>query len=389
MTRHPAHGVHFDDLLSGLEQEVSAGTVATATDGQLTLYKYTETCAFEKRWTPFSLMARGLILDVESKRVVATTFEKFFNHGESSVPGVFAVLPDEPFTVTEKVDGSLGIIFWHDGRWRVATRGSFKSTQAQWAQAWLKARGSDLVCRLIEGHTYLAEIIYPENRIVVPYDFDGLVLLGAYDHEGYEYSYEELAALSVASGVRVVGIQHAGASLDDLLGVARTLTGDQEGFVVRFASGLRIKIKGDEYCRIHKLVSRVTPIAVWEAMLACDDMAALERQLPEEFAKDFREIHRILTEALLRKSHLVSQAIERTSAMNDKDLGLYLQCRDHGLPADVARWVFPVRKHGMVEVGAAGSVTRRRFFDSFRPTGNRLDGYSPSSAMNRFSEEVS
>jgi RNA ligase len=49
--------------------------------------------------------------------------------------------------------------------------------------------------------------------------------------------------------------------------LCQKLPRDREGFVVRFASGLRIKLKGEQYCRIHKLISRCTPLALWDAMM--------------------------------------------------------------------------------------------------------------------------
>ena len=51
-------------------------------------------------------------------------------------------------------------------------------------------------------NTYLVEIIYPENKIVVPYDFSGLVLLSIYDQYGLEYSSELLELESQHLGLR-------------------------------------------------------------------------------------------------------------------------------------------------------------------------------------------
>jgi RNA ligase len=119
------------------------------------------------------VLARGLVPDREARVVRATPFPKFFNHGEMAAP-----IPDEPFVADEKMDGSLAILF-HDGdRWRVATKGSFDSPQARLAELWLAAHPLHL---LTPGTTYLFELIATDNRIVVKYDFEGLVLLGALD----------------------------------------------------------------------------------------------------------------------------------------------------------------------------------------------------------------
>ena len=76
-------------------------------------------------------------------------------------------LPNEPFEVYEKLDGSLGILYWLGDEPYIATRGSFESPQAQIATELLRAYD---LSGLDRRRTYLFEIIYPENRIVVNYD---------------------------------------------------------------------------------------------------------------------------------------------------------------------------------------------------------------------------
>lgn len=53
---------------------------------------------------------------------VARPFPKFFNLDEAIANG--EQLPAEAFEVTEKLDGSLGILYWLDGEPRLATRGT-------------------------------------------------------------------------------------------------------------------------------------------------------------------------------------------------------------------------------------------------------------------------
>lgn len=372
---HPARLVGYEELRAALVAERGAGAVAVNALGDLELYTYTNRCVYERMWNQWSLMARGLILDTAERAVVATPFTKFFNYGENGV-----TLPDEPFSVTEKVDGSLGILFHHAGEWRVATKGSLKSSQAEWARAWLHRHA--MHSYLEEGTTYLVEIVYPENRIVVSYDFAGLVALAAYNAEGCELTRDELAEEAGPAGLRLVN-SHDYDTLESLLTVARDLSGDREGFVVRFASGLRVKIKGAEYCRIHRLVSRCTPLGVWEAMVEGDDLAALRRQLPEEFGRDFDRIAGLLSAAGTALVGGVARVYEETKNMTDKELGLAI-----GSYGDAGRFVFAARKHGFLDAVRRPGAARRKLFNQFRPTGNRLVGYEPSSAMNRFEQEA-
>lgn len=385
--RHPARVIGYDELVHGLDRDVSEGFINTVDEGTLRLYKYTERCTFDRQWSPWSMIARGLILDTETRAVVATPFPKFFNYGEGSAPNQpMPPLLDEPFEVSEKIDGSLGIVFWHGGRWRVVTRGSFRSEQAVWAEAWLQVHVTTEA--LHPGATYLVEIVYPENRIVINYDYSSLVLLAAYAEDGYELDRCALLNVAAHAGLRTATVI-ARDCIDDLLAIAKTLPATNEGFVVRFASGRRIKIKGDEYCRIHRLVSNLTPLGVWELLVMGDDLDAVARDLPEEFQGDLSRIRDLLLAQFDDTMQAIERAVLATAMMDDKTLGLWL-AQQTTYSAGIARWIFPSRKKRFLSaVHVPGDVMRRRCFEMFRPTANRLDGYEPSSVMNRFAVEAS
>ena len=362
----------FRDLVDALQSARAERLVYEQTGPNgLRLYCYSSSCVYDGKWNDATLIARGLVLDMENETVVATPFPKFFNaleRGES--------IPDLPFETLEKVDGSLIIIFWHAGEWRTATKGTFGSSQASWAAA--RLNGSDLSA-LSRGTTYLAEAVYAENRIVVRYDQDELVMLAAYDEAGAELSYATLRETADRLGWRTA-VRHGYKSLSQLMAEANDLPADAKGFVVRFDDGMRLKIKGAEYRRIHALVSRITPLAMWEIMQAGDDLAKIRRDIPEEFWADFDAICAILTQ----KVDAVVEAAERAAAsvahLSDKEVGLQL----NEFPADMRGLIFAHRKQ---RDGLLSGRSRQVIFRSIRPTGNELPGYVPSYAINRLQEE--
>ncbi len=369
---HPARTMPYAELAAGLAEAKARKLVTdhVSWDG-LVLYTYSKSCVYDRAWDRFTLMARGLILDERRQRVVATPFVKFFNCGEGD-----QTIPDLPFETFEKVDGSLIIIFHHDGEWRTATKGSFGSDQARWAAARLAE--TDLSA-LVPGTTYLAEAVYPENRIVVHYDNEELVLLAAYDEVGEELNFWDVYALADKLGWRAA-FRHDYESVSDLIATVGNLPASQEGFVVRFSNGLRLKIKGDEYLRIHRLVSRVTPLAMWEAMAAGDDLSDLRRQLPEEFWGDFDAITTVLDHQVRSVVAATKIEADRVASWSDKEVGLHLD----QFPSAIRRFVFPYRKYGDLLRGRA----RTALFQSIRPTGNLLSGYVPSHAVNRVQAEI-
>lgn len=370
--RHPARQIPFDDLWDRLQQSKAAGLVREQQQGSLSLFCYTESCVYDRGWDDTTLMARGLIVDRERRELVATPFPKFFNLGENN-----GVLPDLPFETFEKVDGSLIIIFWHDGRWKCSTKGSLVSDQAAWASGWL---GNCDWSHLTPGTTYLAEAVYPENRIVVRYDESGLILLSAYDEDGIEAPHSYIMDVASRIGWRTAE-RHACESVAELVSVAKALPATREGFVLRFSNGHRLKLKGEEYCRIHRMVSRLSPLSVWESMMNGDDLLSLRRQLPEEFWSDFDAIEAALNhelETLIRNVHDLAL---RHAGLSDKELGLAMPSISHPLK-DL---IFPHRKaDGNLLTGR----TRQHVFRRIRPDANVLPGYSPSSAINRFAEEA-
>lgn len=363
---HPARQVPFADLFAALEAGVRSGAIARTRSANLTLYIYSNRCVYDDMWDEISVLARGIVLDEAAQIVRATPFPKFFNYGERGI-----VAPPEPFEVYEKLDGSLVILFHDGGRWRVATKGSFDSQQAQWASEWLAPRN---LSALTPGTTYLFEAIYPENRIVVRYQDSGLILLGGYDETGHELGRLALAGVAAALDTRLVAMQ-SGQSLQEVIAEAAGLDRNREGFVIRFASGLRLKLKGAAYRRIHAMLSDTTPLGLWRAMEAGDDLDAFRREIPEEFWADFDTIRSILSMQMDQIIRQVETEFIARAGQSDRELGL----DQDALGPTVRPFLFARRKRGVAWVEDAG--LRRTLFRIFRPDGNVLPGYQPSTFL--------
>jgi RNA ligase len=235
----------------------------------LVIYNYTAKAQYERHWTPETLQARGLIVHEETDEIVARPFAKFFNLGEHEGP-----LPDEPFTAFEKMDGSLGIAYRDaDGLPSIATRGSFVSSQALRASELLRMKYPHLLDELgshLPAATFCFEIILPENRIVVDYGArEELVLLAAFGTEDHFEASPWL--IGVAAGLRADGFPQprtwSYSSLDEAVAAVEGPDFENgEGVVVRFRGGLRLKVKREEYVRLHRLVTGVTPRRIWEML---------------------------------------------------------------------------------------------------------------------------
>lgn len=381
--KHFARTIPYESLIGALKEREGQGLVhSQRLDGHnITIWTYTRQCVYEKKWDTFTMAARGLILDEFARYVVATPFPKFFNYGEAV--GQDGGIPDLPFETFEKLDGSLIILFFYKDHWRCATKGSFTSPQARLAQQIIDNQWAPLTpmaSSLNTNHTYLFELIGPDNRIVIRYPESVLVLLGGYNMAGEEYPFDQLQIVAQREGFHLVHRYSSYQHLSDLIVQQPTLPADREGFVVRFANGHRLKIKGDEYCRIHRVISGITPLNLWAAMRDKTDMVTLRQDVPEEFWPDFDSIHSILLGQL---NYLIEHAKAEALAVShwsDKELGLRIKT----IPARVQGLVFAVRKTPDL---LSNHKSRHHLFQDIRPKHNHLSGYRPSTSMVRVHEE--
>ena len=291
----------------------------------LSIYNYSRTCQYGGLWDDITLNCRGLVLDNKGN-VIAKPFPKFFNYEEHTAEEI----PNEYFDVYEKMDGSLGICFYYEreltyieryklwfngnyetgmeyceeivpnfddpyyhptpktkGEWYIATRGSFVSEQA--------VKGRELLGKynfekLHTDYTYLFEIIYKENRIVCDYDFEDVVLLGVINTKtGIEVNiHSDTEDVRIQNIIKNIGLNVVmryntfGEGFDEL---KREISNSKEGYVIRFRNGMRMKIKGDEYVRLHRILTNFSTTDIWELLRSGSDMNEFLDRVPDEFDK--------------------------------------------------------------------------------------------------------
>lgn len=231
----------------------------------LTIYNYTDKVQWENLWDDITLMARGLVVD-DLGNIVARPFKKFFNLSE----GKTVVTND--YEIYTKYDGSLGILFFFDGEWIFASRGSFTSEQA--------IKGFELLEHydlsfLDKNNTYCFEIIFKENRIVVDYgDYEDVILTGVFNTKTGE-----------EQPVNCWLLPHAKVHKKDVFleKLHEDIKDNEEGYVVKFSNGERCKIKGAEYLRLHKLMSEMSTTTVWECLKSGDSILTLLKDVPDEY----------------------------------------------------------------------------------------------------------
>lgn len=183
------------------------------------------------------------------------------------------------------VHNSLGISYEdEDGRLNIATAGSFKSPQALYATKLYQDR--------YEGNwtpnpklTYMWEILYPENRVVVDYgDTNDIFLIGAVNKR----TGRSIPVADVKEWKWNRAESFEMNSLNDVVSSGERL--NHEGFIVHYTdTDVRVKYKHDDYLRLHRVATGVTAKTIWNKMKQQEDMNTWKKDIPEEFLEFINE----------------------------------------------------------------------------------------------------
>lgn len=238
-------------------------------DLPLTIWNYSPVVQYKCLWDETTLMCRALVTDQDGN-IIARSFNKFFNLEEEKE------IPNEPYEIYEKLDGSLIVVFWYNEELVVCSKGSFISEHATRARYLLENYD---VSSLDTTKTYCFELVAPWNRIVCAYPKEELFLLAKFDTSGKEYPVDGYKNFPIVKKYNPIDINQ----------IKQTISDDREGVVVKFVSGKRVKIKGNEYIRLHKLVTGISENSILELLKNNESLDSILDRVPDEFyrwAKD-------------------------------------------------------------------------------------------------------
>lgn len=245
----------------------------------LWIYNYTQKTVYENYWNEETLICRGLILNKDGK-IIARPFKKFFSIDQHNSPNVPGINLNQKFKVFNKYDGSLGILYFDkDGYPNIATRGSFDSRQA--------IKGTELLHKILQKkrillnpqYTYLFEIIYSENKIIIDYGKDEmLILLGIFETS----TGKEIKNLNVGFSFESYTEHEFSNQLYSLLDKAKNSKwNNKEGYVIKFEDGNRLKIKNASYTELARFINSLSTVNIWKAMSNGNDhIEELTKGLP-------------------------------------------------------------------------------------------------------------
>lgn len=243
----------------------------------LLIWKYTNKTVYDGAWDEITLKCRGLVTDLEGNQVNDCA-PKFFNWNEER--GKYVCDFKNDFRVYEKLDGSLIQVFMWEGQLIVTSSGSFDSDHAYWAKEVLDRDYPDV--SFDGGLTYIFELTGKRNRIVVNYDHDlKLTLLTVRDRDG------DLPLRGFTEFERVKTVDLGIKKWKDLKSLPEIE--NEEGYVIRFENGNRVKIKFADYVEKHRLITNISNLDIWQYLREDKDVAELRDEIPDEILDWFED----------------------------------------------------------------------------------------------------
>ncbi len=294
------------------------GDVSVERDGDLLIFNYTARAQYEARWNFFERVSRGLIINTVTGEIVARAFDKFYNWMQGGQKADGRIV-----SVTEKMDGSLGILYRAQGEYKISTRGSFHSDQAEWATKFLREHYQldDLPNEL----TLLFEIIYPENRVIVDYKGRaGLVLIAARNRFTGDYApfFPDLQLLADTYHFPLPKVYDFN-DTEAIIALTKKLDKDEEGFVVEFSDGQRFKFKGDKYLELHRLVFGLSFKNTLQAIVT-NQAEDIRSQIPDEFLIKYNAWVKEIEETRARIKREVMKIFTQAPKDTRKDFALWV-----------------------------------------------------------------
>lgn len=214
---------------------------------------------YDKKWNTVTTKARGLFIDIDKNKIVARSYDKFFNIGERDET-TLSKLGDMKYPVTlfRKENGFLGILSVEGDNFFIASKTTTQGDYVGYFKAILTKKNiltEDLKNYIKEKNvTLVFEVIDPINDPhIIDYKEEKIILLDIIDNkfQYHKLPFEDLQLVASKFGIECktkVGTLKDHASLNTWFSVAEAGGYDQnEGYVIEDQNGFMVKYKTPYY----------------------------------------------------------------------------------------------------------------------------------------------
>ncbi len=229
-------------------------------------FNFSKNAFYNKVWNSLTTTSRGLFIDTKENKIVARSYNKFFNIGERKETTTVELESSLNFPVNFylKYNGFLGILSVKNDELFFASKSTNEGSAVEtfkkvFYSKYDQRKIEALKNKLSENNlTALFEVIDPiEDPHIIEYDEPKIVLLDmVYNKVEYEkISYEELKAFSKDTSIEIKELVYSVNNTQEFKDTYDLITSEDyklkntfvEGFVIEDFVGFMVKIKTDYY----------------------------------------------------------------------------------------------------------------------------------------------
>ena len=284
---------------------------------------------------------RGIIFD-RNGYLISRPFHKFFNLGEREETQPEKIDLSKKHEVLIKADGSMIRPVMLDGSVVPMTRKGLTDVAKQsWDEAFDTFSDEDLEIIfdwLDRGFTPIFEFVSPTNKIVIEYEKPEFILLGC--RHNLTGGYTGIVSSTLMTHKRFDDARH-------LQEHTRSLDEKIEGYVVRFDDGHMIKIKTDEYLRLHKVIDAFESEKNILGMILNDGADDLYPTLEDHKANQLLSFEMTVNNRIQKIATQIRQDVERESILSQREFAEYVQKE---IPRLYQPLYFQIRKGGEEDI---------------------------------------
>lgn len=292
---------NYSDVLSG-EKDITLDDIWNMYDG-------------------FYLECRSIVLDLKREEIAILPFKKFRNLNECEENLIENVKEEinksKNIEISNKLDGSMQCARYYNGQILMSGSQAIDSEKSwRLKDGYRMLRENENYCEMIKylpNTTFIFEYISLADAHVVKYkkEDEGLYLVGMRDiTTGKQYSYKAVQAIAKRFDVKFTEVFDK--TLDEVMKEVKYIKSeDQEGFVLNIIhaddSARLIKIKGDDYVHIHKILSKLSSINLIIKAIADDCVDDLRSKVPAAYKSRVDVLEKIAREFVRKQEHIVNE----------------------------------------------------------------------------------
>ena len=328
---------NYSDILSG-EEEVTLDYFWNLYDG-------------------FYKECRSVVIDIKKDCLVLVPFRKFRNLNEGDenlIENITERIKNASCVeFSNKLDGSMQAARFYDGKVVMSGSQSLDRTQS-WRLAdgfrmLMEKEGYQMMLKDHQDKTFIFEYISKRDAHLVKYDVEGLFLIGIRNvNNGKESSYAEV--LEMAKKYEIPATEVYKKTLDEVVkDLDSKKSSEAEGFVLNI-DGFKVKIKYNDYCGMHKILSKISCINVIIKSIADgtyhDD---LEPKIPSAYIGRVKKVAEIVFDFKKNREKEIEDAYKKAPKDDkkvfmlwvdenvDKEIQGYVRCKYLGKSFNVLK----------------------------------------------------